>query len=110
MSTIEETQMQTTDATDYQRDELHTALHERLVQTGEWHRIMASLRASLDESGWSASLREQAQSQAAQQQNLSLPDLIEELTPFAEKTIPLQVREQITAVLHDFVARNVEDA
>lgn len=67
MSTIEETQIQTgqegqsNDATDYQRDELHTALHERLVQTGEWHRIMASLRASLDESGWSASLREQAQ-------------------------------------------------
>jgi Transcription factor e(y)2 len=68
MSTIDESQQRRVEGeeemnngTDYQRDELHTALHERLVQTGEWHRIMASLRASLDESGWSASLREQAQ-------------------------------------------------
>lgn len=45
-----------------QRDELHTALHQRLVQTGEWHRIMAALRASLDESGWTSALRDQAQS------------------------------------------------
>lgn len=43
-----------------QSDELHAALHERLVQTGEWHRIMSSLRASLDESGWTAALREHA--------------------------------------------------
>lgn len=62
MSTIDEAKRGEENGTDYQRDELHTALHERLVQTGEWHRIMASLRASLDESGWSASLREQAQS------------------------------------------------
>lgn len=46
-----------------QRDELHAALHERLVQTGEWHRILAALRASLDESGWTASLRDHAQSE-----------------------------------------------
>lgn len=73
--------------------------------------------------------------QAGQQEKLSLPDLIEELTPYAEskpfsrqnillhlirshfslpvyctETIPPQVRENITAMLHDFVARNVEDA
>lgn len=47
-----------------QTDELHAALHERLVQTGEWHRIMASLRAALDESGWTATLRDRANGQS----------------------------------------------
>lgn len=47
-------------STQPQTDELHAALHERLVQTGEWHRIMSSLRVALDESGWTASLRDHA--------------------------------------------------
>lgn len=41
-------------------DELHNALHQRLVQTGEWHRILSALRQGLDESGWTATLRDRA--------------------------------------------------
>lgn len=52
-------------STQPQTDELHAALHERLVQTGEWHRIMSSLRAALDESGWTASLRDHANGEAS---------------------------------------------
>lgn len=68
---------------------------------------------------------------ASSQTELSLTDLIQELGPYAQseqcqkpvfdqlhliacsiptENIPIQVREQITALLHDFVARNVEDA
>lgn len=63
---------------------------------------------------------------ASSQQKLSLPDLIEELGPYAEstcvvmlkeseltmtlETVPHNVREQIQTMLHDFVSRNVEDA
>lgn len=95
------------DTAQIQRDELHRALHERLVHTGEWHRIMAALRAQLDESGWTAAVREEAQSRwkqckeamsvaltkllvtvliarAGKQDNLSLPKLVEGLTPYAE--------------------------
>lgn len=98
------------DTAQIQRDELHRALHERLVHTGEWHRVMAALRAQLDESGWTAAVREEAQTRAGKQENLSLPKLVEGLTPYAEKTIPAHIRDQVTAMLHDFVSRNVEDA
>ncbi|UZJ51238.1 hypothetical protein CBS101457_000558 [Exobasidium rhododendri] len=97
-------------STQPQTDELHAALHERLVQTGEWHRIMSSLRASLDESGWTANLRDHANAQASLQRPLNLNDLMDELGPYAQKSIPPQVRVQVTAMLHDFVSRNVEDA
>ncbi|PWN90167.1 hypothetical protein FA10DRAFT_301443 [Acaromyces ingoldii] len=91
-------------------DELHNALHQRLVQTGEWHRILSALRQGLDESGWTATLRDRAMDQAAAQDKLSLPDLIAELSPYAQRTIPANVRDQIASMLHDFVSRNVEDA
>ncbi|PWN42010.1 hypothetical protein IE81DRAFT_347895 [Ceraceosorus guamensis] len=92
-------------------DELVSALHERLVQTGEWDRVLEALRRGLEESGWDASLREKAFEQAkAQTRPISLLDLVEILEIEAHTSIPPAVRSEVTSMLRDFISRNVEDA
>lgn len=65
-------------------DELYNALHQRLVASGEWQRLLILLRRMLDESGWETEFSQFATTKAKQQPILSVPDLIDVLTPHAK--------------------------
>ena len=42
-------------------EELLNMLHQRMISTGEWSSLLVQLRRMLEESGWEAQLREQAE-------------------------------------------------
>lgn len=65
-------------------DELYNALHQRLVASGEWQRLLILLRRMLDECGWETNFQQHATAQAKAQPVLSVPDLIDVLTPHAK--------------------------
>ncbi len=65
-------------------DELYNALHQRLVASGEWQRLLILLRRMLDECGWENEFQSYATGKAKQQPMLSVPDLIDVLTPHAK--------------------------
>lgn len=67
-------------------DELYNALHQRLVASGEWQRLLILLRRMLDESGWENEFQAFATGKAKQQPVLSVPELIDVLTPHAKGT------------------------
>ncbi|EST09192.1 Transcription factor, enhancer of yellow 2 [Kalmanozyma brasiliensis GHG001] len=91
-------------------DELYNALHQRLVASGEWQRLLILLRRMLDESGWENEFQSFATGKAKQQPVLSVPDLIDVLTPHAKDTIPPHVKTHLLEKLRDFLDRNLEDA
>lgn len=70
-------------------DELYNALHQRLVASGEWQRLLILLRRMLDESGWESEFQAYATTKAKQQPVLSVPDLIDVLTPHAQGMLHL---------------------
>ena len=69
-------------------DELYNALHQRLVASGEWQRLLILLRRMLDECGWETQFQQHAVSKAKQQPVLSVPELIDALGPHARGTSP----------------------
>ncbi|KIS65741.1 uncharacterized protein UMAG_12047 [Mycosarcoma maydis] len=91
-------------------DELYNALHQRLVASGEWQRLLILLRRMLDESGWESEFQAYATTKAKQQPVLSVPDLIDVLTPHAQDTLPAHVRAHLLDKLTNFLDRNLEDA
>ncbi|SPO31892.1 uncharacterized protein UTRI_06729 [Ustilago trichophora] len=91
-------------------DELYNALHQRLVASGEWQRLLILLRRMLDECGWETQFQQHATSKAKQQPVLSVPDLIDVLTPHAKDTLPPHVKAHLLEKLRDFLDRNLEDA
>ncbi|PWN54331.1 hypothetical protein IE53DRAFT_383110 [Violaceomyces palustris] len=98
------------DDSDVSGDELQNALHQRLVATGEWNRLLMLMKRMLDDCGWETSLREHASERAKAQEKLSLPDLLNELGPYAKSTLPTHVKNHMTSLLRDFLDRNLEDA
>ncbi|PWO00959.1 hypothetical protein FA09DRAFT_336350 [Tilletiopsis washingtonensis] len=90
-------------------EQLQAALHARLVESGEWHRILEILRRGLSESGWQAELQEKALGHAKAQETLSLPELVQMLQVDAQASVPAALRAEVTAELHSFVSRNVEE-
>ncbi|TKY86924.1 hypothetical protein EX895_004212 [Sporisorium graminicola] len=91
-------------------DGLYNALHQRLVASGEWQRLLILLRRMLDESGWETEFQGFATSKAKSQPVLSVPDLIDVLTPHAKDTLPPHVKAHLLDKLRDFLDRNLEDA
>ncbi|GAC92777.1 hypothetical protein PHSY_000333 [Pseudozyma hubeiensis SY62] len=69
-----------------QHDPLYNALHQRLVASGEWQRLLILLRRMLDESGWETEFDNFATAKAKTQPVLSVPALIDVLTPHAKVT------------------------
>ncbi len=65
-------------------DELYNALHQRLVASGEWQRLLILLKRMLDECGWEAQFQSTATTKAKQQPVLDVPSLIDALTPHAK--------------------------
>ncbi|KAE8210839.1 hypothetical protein CF327_g5339 [Tilletia walkeri] len=90
--------------------ELFAALHQRMVQSGDWNRILGILRRMLEDCGYEESLQKFAADQAREQERLQLAPLLGVLSPYAKDTLPAHVRDHIGALIRDFLDRNVEDA
>ncbi|KAK0555550.1 SAGA histone acetylase and TREX-2 complexes component [Tilletia horrida] len=89
---------------------LFTALHQRMVQSGDWNRVLTTLRRMLEDCGYEETLQKFAAEQAREQERLQLGPLLAVLSPYAKENLPAHVRDHIGALIRDFLDRNVEDA
>merc|ERR1711939_266098 len=92
-----------------QEDALFDALRSRLVQQGEYDRLLQLLRTKLDHSGWQDHLRAHARDKVRVPDAPRVPELVEQITPFAQQTLPDDVRRELGLLVRQFIDQNVED-
>ncbi|GAA5875910.1 hypothetical protein JCM16303_004041 [Sporobolomyces ruberrimus] len=89
--------------------DLETALRTRLIQSGEYSKVMERLRASLSDSNWNDQVRDLAREEARNSADTPhLGNLINSIEPQALEMIPKEVREEIQSMIHEFVKKSVE--
>ncbi|GAA6022499.1 hypothetical protein JCM11491_001697 [Sporobolomyces phaffii] len=89
--------------------DLEAALRTRLIQSGEYSKVMDRLRTALGESNWHDQVRDLAREQARNTADTPhVGSLIESIEPQALELIPQEVRNEIQALMHDFVKKSVE--
>ncbi|GAA5922053.1 Sus1p [Sporobolomyces koalae] len=93
--------------------DLEAALRTRLVQSGEYSKVMERLRTRLNESNWNDQVRDLAREESRGDDSNStnpphLTQLLESIEPRALDLIPQEVRQEIQAMVHEFVKKSVE--
>ncbi|KAG8959927.1 SAGA histone acetylase and TREX-2 complexes component [Tulasnella sp. 419] len=88
--------------------ELQNAMMKRLIQTKEWDRISAILKERLSEHGWTDDIADRAKEDAKKQNSLNFKTLLENITPHAQNSIPQGVKDEIIALLREFIEANLE--
>ncbi|BGP12602.1 hypothetical protein JCM10213_008739 [Rhodosporidiobolus nylandii] len=90
------------------QQDLHDALRSRLIQSGEYSRVLDALKEKLDKVGWEDRVRDAAREKARAQDPPSLQGLIGELEPEALEMIPPEVKAEVEAMVRAFVEKSVE--
>ncbi|GAA5993869.1 hypothetical protein JCM5350_006825 [Sporobolomyces pararoseus] len=89
--------------------DLQAALRTRLIQSGEYSKVMETLRSRLNESNWNDQVRDLAREQARNTADTPhLASLISTIEPQALDLIPEEVRKEIQEMIHEFVKKSVE--
>ncbi|GAA5827056.1 hypothetical protein JCM11251_002225 [Rhodosporidiobolus azoricus] len=90
------------------QQDLHDALRSRLISSGEYSRVLETLKAKLDEQGWEDKVRDVAREKARAQNPPNLQGLVEEVEHTALEMIPPEVRAEVEAMVRAFVEKSVE--
>ncbi|BGP21511.1 enhancerof yellow 2 [Rhodotorula toruloides] len=90
------------------QQDLYAALRTRMIQSGEYSRIMDAVRTKLDESGWEDQVRDAAREKARSQDPPNLHLLVRDLEPTALNMVPQDARAEIEAMVREFVEKSVE--
>lgn len=90
--------------------ELVTSLQARLEASGEWPRLLKTLRKGLQDSEWDKNLREYARDKAMEQDGaVGLSNLVQLVQPQAKATVPESLKDELAAAIRAFVEQNVEE-
>ncbi|KDN52064.1 hypothetical protein K437DRAFT_254618 [Tilletiaria anomala UBC 951] len=89
-------------------EELLEALHQRMVITGTWDRLLHRMRSLLKGTTYEEELSAYALERAKCQEQPDVTALIQVLTPRARKAIPPAVKEAIMAQIMTFLHENLE--
>ncbi|GAA5843617.1 hypothetical protein JCM5353_007281 [Sporobolomyces roseus] len=88
--------------------DLQAALRTRLIQSGEYSRVMETLRARLDSVDWQDQVRDLAREQARSTEQPHLGELIQRIEPKALEMIPDEIRREVEEMMREFVKKSVE--
>ncbi|KAG6373584.1 transcription factor e(y)2-domain-containing protein [Boletus reticuloceps] len=89
-------------------DEFYVEIHRRMVESGEWDRILRLLTSKLSEHGWVDEIRHRAKERARSMDALSFRLLLEEIMPPAQASIPPAVKREVTNILRQYVKDQFE--
>ncbi|KAI6144326.1 hypothetical protein BKA82DRAFT_760236 [Pisolithus tinctorius] len=89
-------------------DALYTQVHRRMVESGDWDRILRVLSAKLSEQGWSDELYHRAKERARMMDPPLFKTVLEEISLHGEATVPVSVRRETTAQIRQFVKDQFE--
>ncbi|ORY85312.1 transcription factor e(y)2-domain-containing protein [Leucosporidium creatinivorum] len=87
---------------------IQAALRSRLIESGEYEKLLGVLKTRLDEAGWEDGVRGVAREKARVQEPPNLQGLVNEIEPSALDSVPASVRSEIEGMLQKFVEKNVE--
>lgn len=91
-------------------DALYMQVHRRMVESGEWDRILRVLSAKLSEQGWSDELYHRAKERARMMDPPLFKTVLEEISLHGggKATVPLSVKREMTAQIRQFVKDQFE--
>lgn len=83
--------------------------YSRLVETGERDRMMQQLKSQLSECGWEEDLKKFCTKVVRERgvENITLDDLINEVTPVARKNVPDRLKEESVLRIRQFLTREL---
>ncbi|KAJ8593729.1 hypothetical protein M405DRAFT_810366 [Rhizopogon salebrosus TDB-379] len=84
-------------------DTLYAEVQRRMIENGEWDRLLHLLSLKLSESGWTDDLLHRAKDNNRTLEPLSLRAIQQELLSHAQTTVPLPVKRDITTLIKQFV-------
>ena len=86
--------------------ELKTAIHSRLVQSGEKEKLKEHLRMRLIECGWRDQLKLHAKDVVREKglERVKLDELVREITPKGRSLVPDTVKRELLVKIKDFLA------
>eukprot|EP00088_Acartia_fossae_P030875 TRINITY_DN31848_c0_g1_i1.p1 TRINITY_DN31848_c0_g1~~TRINITY_DN31848_c0_g1_i1.p1 ORF type:complete len:103 (-),score=20.67 TRINITY_DN31848_c0_g1_i1:426-710(-) len=86
---------------------IKTSIEQRLIESGEKERLKEHLRCRLNECGWRESLKLHAKEVIKEKglSNLSVEDLVKEITPKGRQTVPDVVKKELLVKIQSFLAQ-----
>ncbi|PFH47877.1 hypothetical protein AMATHDRAFT_151105 [Amanita thiersii Skay4041] len=89
-------------------DSLYTQIRRRMVETGEWDRIVYVLSAKLGEDGWMDDLKDRSKEYARSMDPLSFQSLLDDLTDHGHKAVPVQTTKEIRFLIRQYLEQQFE--
>ncbi|KAL4072007.1 transcription factor e(y)2-domain-containing protein [Scleroderma yunnanense] len=89
-------------------DALYEQVHRRMVESGEWDRILRVLSNRLSEQGWSGSVHDRAKERARTMDPPFFQTILEEVSRYAQATVPPAVKDEVTKKIREFVQAQFE--
>jgi len=87
---------------------LYKEVHRRLVQTGEWERIVLLLATKLNEDGWVDEMRIRGKDIARTMDPPKFQKMLEQIEPHALSSIPLATKQEITSLIAQFLEKEFQ--
>ncbi|KAF8530128.1 transcription factor e(y)2-domain-containing protein [Hysterangium stoloniferum] len=87
---------------------LYREVHRRLVQTGEWDRILGVLAQKLNETGWMDDMRHRGKEAARNLESPKFRTILEQVEPQAQSSIPLPVKQEVMVLITQFLEKEFE--
>ena len=84
-------------------------INQKLTETGEKEKLKEALRERLIECGWKDDLKQYAKEIVKERgvDNVTVDDLISELTPHARKTVPDEVKKELLERIRNFLTEDM---
>ncbi|KAJ3807203.1 MAG: hypothetical protein NXY57DRAFT_961686 [Lentinula lateritia] len=89
-------------------DGFYRKIRLRLVESGEWERMKATISPKLNESGWLDDIKHKGVEQAGEMDQLSFQTLFEALSKAGHVGLPLPARRELQAMIRDYLERQFE--
>ncbi|KIJ37567.1 hypothetical protein M422DRAFT_177887 [Sphaerobolus stellatus SS14] len=87
---------------------LYKEVHRRLVQSGEWDRIVTLLSQKLNENGWVDDMRIRGKEAARNMDSPKFQKLLEQIEPHAQSSVPLAIRQEIMVIIKQFLEKEFQ--
>lgn len=88
---------------------LKSRVHKLMVETGEWNRVRKELEENLIEVGWQNELYKYCIKVVRDRgvENISLDDLLAQVSPIARKNVPKELEQQVTGRVKNFLTKEL---
>lgn len=84
---------------------MEDSLNQKLIESGEAQRLKELVRRRLEESGWHDAIRKNLADAIRRRgvENVTVDDLVEEVTPKARQSVPESVKRELMNQLEAFI-------